>query len=126
MVKPPLRAAGFMSGSGSNLRRLLEYPDPAFEVCFLFSDNAASQARQLALDYNLPCFIYGIRTFYAKLKYPRAIRARVKNYYLAEPEKAETGFFLGERRGKASSFFNWSKFFSITFLPWRAGWKGKQ
>jgi folate-dependent phosphoribosylglycinamide formyltransferase PurN len=65
-----------MSGSGSNLRRLLEYPDPAFEVIFLFSDNQASQAQRLALDYNLPCFVYDIRAFYKKLNYPRRLHSR--------------------------------------------------
>ncbi|MDR1397912.1 MAG: formyl transferase [Desulfarculales bacterium] len=74
MTKPLLRVAGFMSGAGSNLRRLLEYPDPAFEVIFLFSDNAAGQAQELALDYNLPCFVHDVRTFYKKLNRPRILR----------------------------------------------------
>ena len=73
MTKRPLRVAGFMSGSGTNLRRLLEYADPAFEVVFLFSDNAASQTQHLALDYNLPYFIYDIRKFYEAARKPRRV-----------------------------------------------------
>lgn len=64
-----------MSGSGSNLRRLLEYQNPAFEVVFLFSDNAASQVRELALDYNLPYFVRDIRRFYAARQKSRRLSA---------------------------------------------------
>jgi folate-dependent phosphoribosylglycinamide formyltransferase PurN len=64
-----------MSGTGSNLRRLLEYPDPAFEVVFLFSDNACGQAPALAREYNLPCFIHDIKAFYQTLGRPRLLRS---------------------------------------------------
>jgi folate-dependent phosphoribosylglycinamide formyltransferase PurN len=67
------KVAGFMSGSGSNLRRLLEFPNPAFEVVFLFSDNAGSQIKTLATDYNLPYCVYDIRRFYQQQRLPRRL-----------------------------------------------------
>ncbi len=68
-----IKVAGFMSGSGSNLRRLLELGQPAFRVEFLFSDSADSQIEQLALDYSLPYFIHDIKRFYTALGKPRRI-----------------------------------------------------
>jgi folate-dependent phosphoribosylglycinamide formyltransferase PurN len=67
------KVAGFMSGSGSNLRRLLEFPNPAFEMVFLFSDNADSQVKTLAKDYNLPYFVYDIKRFYKEQQLPRRL-----------------------------------------------------
>lgn len=83
--KPVTKVAGFMSGSGSNLRRLLEFQNPAYKVEFLFSDCVDSHIETLALDYNLPYFVYDIRRFYATLGKPRSIASsdgwRLRQHY---------------------------------------------
>ncbi|WP_449247065.1 formyltransferase family protein [Desulfarculus baarsii] len=63
----PMRVAAFMSGSGSNIRRLLEQKSPHYEVCFIFSDRADGQCQgqNIALEYGLPYFAHDIRRFYA-------------------------------------------------------------
>ncbi len=63
----PLKVAAFMSGSGSNIRRLLERNSPHFEVAFIFSDRSDghSQGERIALEYGLPYFSHDIRRFHA-------------------------------------------------------------
>ncbi len=66
--------AAFMSGTGSNIRKLLEYQKrlearegrPPFEVVFVFSDRSdgVSRGEQIALEYGLPYFSYDIRAFH--------------------------------------------------------------
>ncbi|MFH1033258.1 MAG: formyltransferase family protein [Pseudomonadota bacterium] len=62
----PLRVAAFMSGSGSNIRRLLERKSPHYEVAFIFSDRADdhSQGQKIAHEYGLPYFAYDTRRFH--------------------------------------------------------------
>jgi folate-dependent phosphoribosylglycinamide formyltransferase PurN len=49
-----LPAAILMSGTGSNARRLLEQPDPRYEVRLLFTDNPASNAARIAAEFGVP------------------------------------------------------------------------
>ncbi len=61
-----LKVAAFMSGSGTNIRRLLERKSPHIEVCFIFSDRADEhcQGQKIAREYGLPYFAYDTRRFH--------------------------------------------------------------
>ena len=69
-----MRVAAFMSGSGTNIRKLLEHQvsltekegAPPYEVIFIFSDrcDGTSKGEGIALEYGLPYFSYDIRMFY--------------------------------------------------------------
>lgn len=58
-----LPAAILMSGTGSNARRLLELPDPAFEVRLILSDNPGSNAEAIAREHGVECRLLDIRAF---------------------------------------------------------------
>jgi folate-dependent phosphoribosylglycinamide formyltransferase PurN len=70
----PMRVAAFMSGSGTNIRKLLERQEavrreegtPPFEVVFIFSDRAdgVSRGEAIALEYGLPYASFDIRAFH--------------------------------------------------------------
>lgn len=62
----PLKVAAFMSGSGTNIRRLLERKSPHVEVCFIFSDRADEhcQGQKIAREYGLPYFAHDTRRFH--------------------------------------------------------------
>ncbi len=49
-----LPVAILMSGTGSNARKLLEQPDPRYEVRLLFTDNPASNAARIAAEFGVP------------------------------------------------------------------------
>ncbi len=71
-----MRVAAFMSGSGSNVSRLLEHQEalaraegqPPFEVVFIFSDRSdgACAGERIAYEYGLPYFSYDIRRFHSR------------------------------------------------------------
>jgi len=67
--RPPDRPSGrlpaaiLMSGTGSNARRLLELPDPAFEVRLILTDNPASNAVAIAREHGVECLLLDIRAF---------------------------------------------------------------
>jgi folate-dependent phosphoribosylglycinamide formyltransferase PurN len=48
-----LPLAILMSGTGSNARRLLEQPDPRYEVRLLLTDNPASNAARIAVEFGV-------------------------------------------------------------------------
>ena len=68
----PLRVVGLMSGSGTNLRRILEHEarlkkergDSPFRVAVIFSDSSESKAAEIGRDYDLPVITRDIRAFY--------------------------------------------------------------
>ncbi len=62
----PLSVAAFMSGSGTNIRRLLERQSPYYEIAFIFSDVAHEkcQGQNIAREYGLPYFAYDTRRFH--------------------------------------------------------------
>ncbi len=73
-AKRPMRVAAFMSGSGSNVVRLLERQKALweergrspFEVRLIFSDRSdgASRGEAIALEHGLPYTSYDIRAFH--------------------------------------------------------------
>lgn len=70
----PMRVAAFMSGSGTNILKLLEREKELreqegaspFEVVFVFSDRSdgASRGEAIALDHGLPYASYDVRAFH--------------------------------------------------------------
>ena len=70
----PMRVAAFMSGSGSNIVRLIEMEKTLrskdghspFEVIFIFSDRSdgSCQGEKIACDNAIPYFSYDIRSFH--------------------------------------------------------------
>jgi phosphoribosylglycinamide formyltransferase-1 len=75
----PLRVVGMMSGSGSNLRRILERQRAAaaergrapYEVVAIFSDTWNSKAAEIGRDFDLPVVVRDIAAFYAARGKPR-------------------------------------------------------
>ena len=81
-----LRVAGLISGSGSNLRRILEHRRAlassrgraTFDVVVVFSDTWNSRAAEIGRDFDLPVVVRDIAAFYAARGAPRrdlALRA---------------------------------------------------
>lgn len=70
----PMRVAAFMSGSGTNIRRLLERGSPHYEIAFIFSDRADGhcQGEKIALEYGLPYFSHDIRRYHELRGLPRS------------------------------------------------------
>ncbi|MGA1868961.1 MAG: phosphoribosylglycinamide formyltransferase [bacterium] len=68
-----MSVAGFMSGSGTNLRKIIEFErnyahkkkSCPFEVVVIFSDTYNSNAPEIGKDFNIPVVIRDIRSFYA-------------------------------------------------------------
>lgn len=79
-----MRVAAFMSGSGTNIMKLIEKEkwlrakegSSPFEVVFIFSDRSdgTCAGEKIALDNGLPYFSYDIRTFHRD----RSLRRTVK------------------------------------------------
>jgi folate-dependent phosphoribosylglycinamide formyltransferase PurN len=73
-ARRPMRVAAFMSGSGSNIRKLLEHQSlldrdaggSPFRVVFIYSDRSDGECagEAIALENGLPYFSYDIRTFH--------------------------------------------------------------
>ena len=99
MIKPihnpaegPLKLVGLMSGSGTNIRKILEHqiklekqasPSP-FKIVVLFSDNGKSNASNIGMEYDIPVITRDISGFYAK-------RGKKRNDLTVRPEfDAET------------------------------------
>lgn len=79
----PMRVAGFMSGSGTNLVKLLERQaeleergGSPFEVVFIFSDRSDGKSRgeELARRAGIPYFSHDIRRFHELRRAPRTVR----------------------------------------------------
>ena len=76
----PLRVVGLMSGSGTNLRRILEHQErltkqegrPVFEVVVIFSDSWNSKATELGRDHDLPVLVRDLRAWLKKRGIPRS------------------------------------------------------
>jgi folate-dependent phosphoribosylglycinamide formyltransferase PurN len=74
MKKRPMRVAGFMSGSGTNIVRLLEKEKilrakegiSPFEIVFIFSDHSdgSCYGESIACDTGIPYMSFDIRTFH--------------------------------------------------------------
>jgi folate-dependent phosphoribosylglycinamide formyltransferase PurN len=70
--KKPMRVACFMSGSGTNVRRIIEHQKKLeeekgkspYEVVLIFTDNPESNAEKIAKEYGIPFLLNDIREFY--------------------------------------------------------------
>ena len=73
----PLRVAAFMSGSGTNVIKLLEATEPSYEVAFIFSDTASDKCRgqEIARRFDLPYFAYDVRRYHDKRGLKRSVRS---------------------------------------------------
>ncbi len=79
----PMRVAAFMSGSGTNIIKLLEkeknlrsrYGSSPYEVIFIFSDRSdgVCHGERIAHDTGIPYFSYDIRTFHRLRGLPRKV-----------------------------------------------------
>ena len=79
----PMRVAAFMSGSGTNIMRLLQYEKTLrtqdggapFKTIFIFSDRSdgVSAGEKIALANGLPYFSHDIRGFYARRSIKRTV-----------------------------------------------------
>lgn len=77
--KGTLRIVGLMSGSGTNLRKILEHQEKLrseegkyiYQMVAIFSDNWQSKAPEIGKDYDIPVIIHDIGSFYQKLNAPR-------------------------------------------------------
>jgi folate-dependent phosphoribosylglycinamide formyltransferase PurN len=71
---PPLNVAGFMSGSGTNLVKILEHErelklkrgKSPFHVAVIFSDTHKSKASEIGANFGVPVFIYDMVSFFEK------------------------------------------------------------
>ncbi len=62
--QPRIPTAILMSGTGSNARKLLAYPDSAYEIRVIISDNKDSNYRQIAEEYGVEHRLNDIYAFY--------------------------------------------------------------
>lgn len=75
-----LRVAALMSGSGSNLRKILEKEQElkrnkggfVYKVVVIFSDTFDSKACEIGKDFDIPIVTRDLREFYAHRKKPRS------------------------------------------------------
>jgi folate-dependent phosphoribosylglycinamide formyltransferase PurN len=66
-----MRVAGFMSGSGSNIRRMIEHQkeltQKVYEVVLIFTDNGDEEkckAKEMSIEFGIPCVCHDIVKFY--------------------------------------------------------------
>lgn len=70
----PLRVAGLMSGSGTNIRKILEHQirleaeegSSPYRVVVIFTDNADSKAVSIGKEYDLPVIVRDLSGFCAR------------------------------------------------------------
>lgn len=69
----PVRVCGFMSGSGTNLKHIIEHQHELqeeglkkrlYEVVLIFTDNKDSRAEEISTEYGIPCICRDINDFY--------------------------------------------------------------
>ena len=74
-----MKIAGLMSGSGSNLRKIIEHGRAIesregrspYQVVVIFSDNFKSNAIQIGREYRIPVVVRDLGTFYEERGKPR-------------------------------------------------------
>jgi len=84
----PLRIAALMSGSGTNVRRVLERGEairlaegrPLFTVAVIFSDRHDSQAPAIGRDFDVPVLIHDLGGWLARHKVSRQDLARREDF----------------------------------------------
>lgn len=103
-----LRVVGLMSGSGTNLRKIIEYQEKLrqkegkylYQVVAIFSDSWQSRAVEIGKDYDLPVLIHDLKAFYQKLNAPRTdLKLREKfdqmTVEMLKPFKAKVAAYAG-------------------------------
>lgn len=91
----PMRVVGFMSGSGTNLEKIIaqerQFVDRKgkshYVVVAIFSDNPHSRAIEIGQQYNIPVIIHDIKQFYAEQGKPGKemyLRAEYDSLAIAE------------------------------------------
>jgi folate-dependent phosphoribosylglycinamide formyltransferase PurN len=76
----PMRVAALISGSGTNLVKILEHRQALlaargrapFEIAVIFSDNWKSRAAEIGAQFDLPVVVRDIAAFYRSRGVPRA------------------------------------------------------
>ena len=84
----PLRLVALMSGSGTNVRRVLERGEairreegrPLFEVAVIFSDRHDSQAPAIGRDFDIPVLIHDLSGWLARHQVERRDLARREDF----------------------------------------------
>ncbi|MDP1729472.1 MAG: formyltransferase family protein [archaeon] len=73
-----MKVAGLMSGSGTNLRKIIEYErvleeegGSPYKVAVIFSDNSKSKAVEIGRDFDIPVITRDIESFYLARGKPR-------------------------------------------------------
>src|SRR3989344_5714406 len=74
-----MRIAGLISGSGSNLRKIIEHERTLelrdgrlpYQVVVIFSDNPSSNADNIGNDYEIPVVVRDLGAFYKERNKPR-------------------------------------------------------
>jgi len=95
----PARVAAFMSGSGTNVRKLLELQNQLdergtspFRVVVIATDNSNPKecnARKISDEYDLPVVELDIRKFYADRKHPRVTLKTQRGFAIREEWSAQ-------------------------------------
>lgn len=66
--RQPMRIACFMSGSGSNVKKIIEHQvnlnKSPYKVVLIFTDNPESNAKNMAKEYGIPLVVNDIKEFY--------------------------------------------------------------
>lgn len=88
----PMRVAAFMSGTGSNLRKILESQgaNTLFKVVMIFSDTADEKicnARKIAEEYKIAYYCNDIREYYAKRGQSSRRDLKIRQEYDGETAK---------------------------------------
>ena len=74
-----MRVAGLMSGSGSNLRKIIEHEKEIekeegrapYQVAVIFTDNPVSNAKKIGIEYKIPVLVRDLGAFYKEREKPR-------------------------------------------------------
>ncbi len=101
-----MRVAGLMSGSGSNLRKIIEYErkltqeqgKSPYKMVVIFSDTGDSKAGVIGEEYDIPVVTHDIHEFYAARRRPRHDMA------LREEFDAETVVALSPFGAQAAAY----------------------
>lgn len=105
-MRRPMRIAAFMSGSGTNIKKLLAWQKKLeeregkspFEVIFIFSDRSDGKCvgEEIALDNGLPYFSYDIRAFHRIKSVSRSVASEqglsARKQYDQIPRKLSAAF----------------------------------
>ncbi|MBD3226687.1 MAG: formyl transferase [Candidatus Lokiarchaeota archaeon] len=99
-TKRPMNVAGFMSGSGTNIRKIIEHQDAMgerspYKLIFLFSnvsDPNKCKIREIASEYNIEYKINDLKEFYEKKGVDR------RNLKLRREYDAFTATWLKKRK----------------------------